>query len=327
MSDKSTFIEDLQILLEKPKGDKNRSLSTIKMYIGNIKKLYKLLDNDDEMEDLDWLTDIEKIAEVLSNKHFTTYRNYLNSIIVSLQATEYPEELIADYQKIRDEYNKKYIEENSLGTVSESQSKNFTTMEEIDGVIKDMKAEINNNKLFTKENITSKEKALVQVYMIIQILTQYAFRNDLAGMKFITKKKFNALTKSERIENNYLLQEGNNFFFILNEYKTKKKYGEKKIKIDKNNLPSLIRKYLPLLENEYLFTTSTNKPIGRNAMTHLLTKTFQKYIGKSVSTTLLRKAYMSSKYDPELNKEMEKDADIMMHSKEVGQLIYTKKQE
>ena len=119
MSDKSTFIEDLQILLEKPKGDKSRSLSTIKMYIGNIKKLYKLLDNDDEMEDLDWLTDIEKITEVLSDKHFTTYRNYLNSIIVSLQATEYPEELIADYQKIRDEYNKKYIEENSLGTVFE----------------------------------------------------------------------------------------------------------------------------------------------------------------------------------------------------------------
>ena len=320
-----SFIEDLKDLLESQK-DKKRSEKTVKMYISNINKLYKILGNEDEMEDLDWLTDVEKITDILSDKHFTTLRNYLNSIIVSLQVAEYPQELIKEYQSIRDEFNDKYIKENSTGVISAKQEENFASMDEINGVIKEMKEEIESKKLFRKD-ISPKEKALVQMYVIINILTQYPFRNDLAGMKLIKKKAFNNLSMDEKKKNNYLLQDKNDFYFILNEYKTQAKYGEKKIKVEKNNLPSLLRKYIPMLDSEYLFTSSTGKPISRNALTQVLSKTFEKYLGKKISTTLLRKIYMSSKYDPDLQKEMEKDAEIMGHSKETGQLVYTKKKE
>jgi len=319
-----SFVEDLKDLIESQK-DKRRSEKTVKMYIANIKKLYKLLGNDDEMEDLDWLTDVEKVTDILSDKHFTTLRNYLNSIIVSLQVTEYPDELIKEYQSIRDEFNDKYIKENSTGVISAKQEQNFASMDEINNVIKEMKEEIDSKKLFRKD-ITPKEKALVQMYIMINILTQYPFRNDLAGMKFIKKKDFNNLSMEDKKKNNYLLQDKNDFYFILNEYKTQAKYGEKKIKVEKNNLPSLLRKYIPLLDNEFLFTSSTGKPFSRNALTQILSKTFEKYLGKKISTTLLRKIYMSSKYQG-TKEEMEKDADIMGHSKDVGQLVYTKKKE
>ena len=319
-----TFIEDLKDLLESQK-DKKRSEKTLKMYISNINKLYKILGNEDEMEDLDWLTDVEKITDILSDKHFTTLRNYLNSIIVSLQVAEYPQELIKEYQSIRDEFNDKYIKENSTGVISAKQEENFATMDEINGVIKEMKEEIDSKKLFRKD-ITPKEKALVQMYVIINILTQYPFRNDLAGMKLIKKKAFNNLSMDEKKKNNYLLQDKNDFYFILNEYKTQAKYGEKKIKVEKNNLPSLLRKYIPLLDSEYLFVSSTGKPFSRNALTQILSKTFEKYLEKKISTTLLRKIYMSSKYQG-TKEEMEKDAEILGHSKELGQLIYTKSKE
>lgn len=319
-----SFVEDLKDLIESQK-DKRRSEKTVKMYIANIKKLYKLLGNDDEMEDLDWLTDVEKVTDLLSDKHFTTLRNYLNSIIVSLQVTEYPDELIKEYQSIRDEFNDKYIKENSTGVISAKQEQNFASMDEINNVIKEMKEEIDSKKLFRKD-ITPKEKALVQMYIMINILTQYPFRNDLAGMKFIKKKDFNNLSMEDKKKNNYLLQDKNDFYFILNEYKTQAKYGEKKIKVEKNNLPSLLRKYIPLLDNEFLFTSSTGKPFSRNALTQILSKTFEKYLGKKISTTLLRKIYMSSKYQG-TKEEMEKDAEIMGHSKDVGQLVYTKKKE
>ena len=319
-----TFIEDLKDLLESQK-DKRRSEKTIKMYISNINKLYKILGNEEDMEDLDWLTDVEKITDILSDKHFTTLRNYLNSIIVSLQVAEYPEELIKEYQSIRDEFNDKYIKENSTGVISAKQEENFATMDEINGVIKEMKEEIDSKKLFRKD-ITPKEKALVQMYVIINILTQYPFRNDLAGMKLIKKKGFNNLSMDEKKKNNYLLQDKNDFYFILNEYKTQAKYGEKKIKVEKNNLPSLLRKYIPLLDSEYLFVSSTGKPISRNALTQVLSKTFEKYLGKKISTTLLRKIYMSSKYQG-TKEEMEKDAEILGHDVGTGQLVYTKKKE
>jgi len=319
-----SFVEDLKDLIESQK-DKRRSEKTVNMYIANIKKLYKLLGNDDEMEDLDWLTDVEKVTDILSDKHFTTLRNYLNSIIVSLQVTEYPDELIKEYQSIRDEFNDKYIKENSTGVISAKQEQNFASMDEINNVIKEMKEEIDSKKLFRKD-ISPKEKALVQMYIMINILTQYPFRNDLAGMKFIKKKDFNNLSMEDKKKNNYLLQDKNDFYFILNEYKTQAKYGEKKIKVEKNNLPSLLRKYIPLLDNEFLFTSSTGKPFSRNALTQILSKTFEKYLGKKISTTLLRKIYMSSKYQG-TKEEMEKDAEIMGHSKDVGQLVYTKKKE
>jgi len=319
-----TFVEDLKDLIESQK-DKRRSEKTVNMYIANIKKLYKLLGNDDEMEDLDWLTDVEKVTDILSDKHFTTLRNYLNSIIVSLQVTEYPDELIKEYQSIRDEFNDKYIKENSTGVISAKQEQNFASMDEINNVIKEMKEEIDSKKLFRKD-ITPKEKALVQMYIMINILTQYPFRNDLAGMKFIKKKDFNNLTMGDKKKNNYLLQDKNDFYFILNEYKTQAKYGEKKIKVEKNNLPSLLRKYIPLLDNEYLFTSSTGKPFSRNAITQILSKTFEKYLGKKISTTLLRKIYMSSKYQG-TKEEMEKDAEILGHDVSTGQLVYTKKKE
>lgn len=319
-----TFIEDLKVLLENQK-DKRRSEKTIKMYISNINKLYKILGNEEDMEDLDWLTDVEKITDILSDKHFTTLRNYLNSIIVSLQVAEYPEELIKEYQSIRDEFNDKYIKENSTGVISAKQEENFATMDEINGVIKEMKEEIDSKKLFRKD-ITPKEKALVQMYVMINILTQYPFRNDLAGMKLIKKKGFNNLSMDEKKKNNYLLQDKNDFYFILNEYKTQAKYGEKKIKVEKNNLPSLLRKYIPLLDSEYLFVSSTGKPISRNALTQVLSKTFEKYLGKKISTTLLRKIYMSSKYQG-TKEEMEKDAEILGHDVGTGQLVYTKKKE
>jgi integrase len=319
-----SFIEDLKVLLENQK-DKRRNEKTIKMYISNINKLYKILDNEDDMEDLDWLTDVEKITDILSDKHFTTLRNYLNSIIVSLQVTEYPDELIKEYQSIRDEFNDKYIKENSTGVISAKQEENFATMDEINGVIKEMKEDIDSKKLFRKD-ITPKEKALVQMYVMINILTQYPFRNDLAGMKLIKKKAFNNLSMNEKKKNNYLLQDKNDFYFILNEYKTQAKYGEKKIKVEKNNLPSLLRKYIPLLDSEYLFVSSTGKPFSRNALTQILSKTFEKYLGKKISTTLLRKIYMSSKYQGTKN-EMEKDAEILGHEVGTGQLIYTKSKE
>ena len=319
-----SFVEDLKDLIESQK-DKRRSEKTVNMYIANIKKLYKILGNDDEMEDLDWLTDVEKVTDILSDKHFTTLRNYLNSIIVSLQVTEYPDELIKEYQSIRDEFNDKYIKENSTGVISAKQEQNFASMDEINNVIKEMKEEIDSKKLFRKD-ITPKEKALVQMYIMINILTQYPFRNDLAGMKFIKKKDFNNLSMEDKKKNNYLLQDKNDFYFILNEYKTQAKYGEKKIKVEKNNLPSLLRKYIPLLDNEYLFTSSTGKPFSRNAITQILSKTFEKYLGKKISTTLLRKIYMSSKYQG-TKEEMEKDAEILGHDVGTGQLVYTKKKE
>eukprot|EP01050_Picozoa_sp_SAG11_P065319 SAG11_NODE_45453_length_144_cov_619.000000_1_plen_47_part_11 len=47
-------------------------------------------------------------------------------------------------------------------------------------------------------------------------------------MKVISKREYNKLSKNDKKETNYLVR-GKPMLLILNEYKTSKRYGEKKI--------------------------------------------------------------------------------------------------
>ena len=185
--------------------------------------------------------------------------------------------------------------------------------------------EMRDMKLKKKKELNKKEKALLQVYTIFSIYRQLPMRNDLAGMQTITKRAYNKLSGTEKKEHNYLVIEKGNMFFVLNKYKTARKYEELKINIEKD-LQKLLRYYLKVNGMGVLFKTSTGNPLTRNALTQLLIKTTKKYMGKSISTTMLRKIYLSSKYG-DMKEELEKDNKVMGHSKSVALNTYVKKEE
>tara|TARA_R110000765_G_scaffold404051_1_gene500188 strand:- start:335 stop:1276 length:942 start_codon:yes stop_codon:yes gene_type:complete len=269
------------------KARPNIKESTIKMYIGNLNKLKKIF----EVDDFKFLKSPDKVAEKIDDKHFTTQRNYYNSIIIllmSLGADEYGDEL-EKYNIIRDELNKKYIDDNASGIVSEKQSKNLISYEELQGLIDEIKNVLDIPKLKKAETITAKQSKLLMVYVILSILIQNPMRNDLSNMLIISKKGYNSLTDDDKKENNYLLVEKSSLQFVLNDYKTSKKYLEKKLNISKD-VEKTIRMYMRLngMKNgDVLF------PISRNGISQLLIKTSKKYIQKSISTTMIRKIVAS----------------------------------
>ena len=63
----------------------------------------------------------------------------------------------------------------------------------------------------------------------------------------ITKTEYNKLQDEEKKGGNFLVKHNTNkYFFVLNEYKTSKKYGEKNIEIDEEVLRiSLARRTWP----------------------------------------------------------------------------------
>eukprot|EP01051_Picozoa_sp_SAG22_P033450 SAG22_NODE_14653_length_368_cov_13.550186_2_plen_86_part_01 len=66
-----------------------------------------------------------------------------------------------------------------------------------------------------------------------KLYTIYPLRNDFT-MKIVSKQAYNKLTTDDKKGQNYLVvPAGANpqMFFVLNEYKTRKKYGEKKVDI------------------------------------------------------------------------------------------------
>lgn len=302
----------------------NAKESTVKMYVSNLNKLQKMFNTDN----WDFLEDIDKVKEKLNHLHYTSQRNYFNSIIILLMAlnsNKKYDKLLDKYNEIRDEGNKKYQDDNATGVISDKQKKNFAELSEVNEMIKTMEKEIKEKGLKKKDSLNAKEKALIQVFILFNIYTRLPMRNDVSGMSIITKRLYNKLKEDEKKENNYLVIEKGKMFFVLNQFKTSSKYKELDIDIPKD-LEKLLRFYIKvngLTNGDTLFTSSTGKPLSRNALSQLFIKTSKKYMDKSISTTMLRKIVLSDKF-ADVKKEQEEMAEITGHSVETMNEVYVK---
>jgi hypothetical protein len=252
----------------------------------------------------------------------------LNAVVVLLSALNHDgknDELLEEYGKIRDELNDKYSDEQKSGVISDKQSKNFATTEEVFEMINKMADDLKPLKKKNKDEITKKELQLLQAYTLFNIYARMPFRNDVAGMSAINQAAYKKLSDSEKKENNYLVVPSKGkIYFVLNKYKTSKKYEELDLPIEDPSLRKILRYYLKINGMGVLFKTSTGKPLTRIELSKTLIKYSQKYMGKSISTTLLRKIYLSSKYG-NMKEELEKDNKVMGHSKQVALDTYVKK--
>ena len=150
-------------------------------------------------------------------------------------------------------------------------------------------------------------------------------RNDVASLTTISKRNYNKLNDKDKEEHNYLVIEKNKMFFVLNQYKTSKKYKELDIDIPKD-LEKLLRFYIKINDikpGDVLFTSTTGKALTRNALSQLLLKTSKKYMNKNISTTLLRKIVLSEKFS-DVKKEMEDMSKITGHSTDTMSKVYVK---
>ena len=302
------------------KSRPNIADSSIKAYVYNLEKLKKLSDSDNLMK---IVKSIDTVKELLVDKTSNTQRNYFNAIIIWLMAVDGDKDLIKEYGDIRDELNKKYEDEQASGKISDKQKENFVEMEELTKMVADMDKEIKSKKLKKKEELTAKERALVQVFVLFSLYTRLPLRNDVSEMGAITKREYNKLSDKEKKEHNYLVVNKADMFMVLNKYKTAKKYEENKIDISKD-LEKILRMWIRMEGMGILFKSSTGKALSRNAISQLMIKTTKKYLGKSISTTMIRKIYLSSKY-ADVKEEMEADAKIMGHDVSTQQKVYVKK--
>ena len=151
----------------------NISTSTLRSYVNNLKKLFKEIDENEDV-----LKDVDVIKEYINNKKsYLTKRNYLNSIIVFLQSDKEKNiKLIDEYVKLRDEYNNKYKESNKDNMKSDKQIKNWITIKQIEEV-----------KLHLEQDLKSEENRIH--HFMLSFWLDYPIRNDLQNTTIINKKK------------------------------------------------------------------------------------------------------------------------------------------
>jgi len=312
--------EQTKNLLAKARPDAKES--TIKMYSSNLEKLKKMFDTDN----YDFLDNINDVTEKLKHLHFTTIRNYLNAVIILLLALDKNKELIDEYTELRDKYNKQYEDNNATDKISEKQKGNFVELSELKKMIESMEKEINDKNLKKADTLKPKDFVLIQTYILFNIYTRLPLRNDVASMILESKRNYNKITEDEKKENNYLIVEKSKMFFVLNQFKTNVKYKELNMDIPKD-LEKLLKFYIKINNIQYgdvLFKSTTGKPLTRNGLSQLLSKTSKTRMnGKSISTTMLRKIILSDKFS-DAKKEMKDMAKITGHSTDTMQKIYIK---
>ena len=317
-------INSENITEEIQKSRPNLKQNSIKQYETHLNKLKKLFDTDN----YDFLSVPKDVMEKLDDKHYTSKRNTLNAVIILLLALDIDDkfsELIEEYQKIRDGLNDKYLEDQQSGKISDKQKDNFVEFIELKKMTAQMFREIRDKDLKKKETLKPSDKELMVVFTIFSFLSQYPLRNDLAGMKYISKTDYNKLTDDDKKNGNFLVKQKNKLMIILNEYKTSRRYGEKIIELNWE-ITKIMKFYIRVMNKEIgdvLFTNSRGNPITRNGISQLLIKTSKKYLGKSISTTMIRKIVVSDKF-ADIKKEQAELADVMGHDVGTQNAVYVK---
>ena len=306
---------------------RNIKANSLKAYLISIKKVHAGVE-DGEFTSLDFLKDHDKVVDWLDDKKLSTQKNYLASIIVSLDAMNKKDkydDLLKKYREILDDVHKRYVEDYESGDKSESQQKNWTSMKELRKAMNKLKADIMERELFSKDELNRKQMVLIQKWVIANLFLSPEnppTRLDYSPMEVITKAEFEKLDKEEKEENNYLVVTSRNTkHFNFNQYKTAGKYGENDVKVGKK-LNSVLNIWLKYNKTDSLLLNSKGEPLSANGLGKEIKKTFES-TGKNISVNMLRHIFISEKY-PNEDDEKDKDAKKMGHSKE-QQSKYSKK--
>jgi hypothetical protein len=329
---KTEDIENIKKILQYARPDSKDT--TIGVYKSNLKKLATIF-NSSDFKFLSRPSIVErklkdykfKVKDEMRNLNFTTIRNIYSAIIVLLEGLDKlnnnskQKNTIDKYMTKRDNLNKLYDSKMKDDNVSAKQKAQIVDKKTIDVMIAKLKSEV--DAMSDKSKLYVSDKSKIRAYTIFTILSKTPIRNDLANMIYVTDEMYEDEDDEVKKTTNYLVENKDGIkYFMFNDYKTKKQYGEVKVKITKK-VSDVIDEYLDVMEyaiGDDIF------PMSRNNISTLLIRQSTRLIGKRISTTLMRKIYMSDKYKPppKITKEQQEDANNMMHSVETAQKIYIK---
>lgn len=286
---------------------KEKSLNA---YVSNIKKVFnEVFENDIDIKHFNQFAKVRKYAETLTP---ATRKNIIIAIVILLKAYKVPANIQKKYRKYFEELAIEYENDANKQLKSEKDKKNWITKEEIDGKLKELENKITEMDM---DNLSRLNKDIIQQHLVLSLYIGEhipPMRNDYADMK---------ISDVELEEVNYINMKTKHI--VLNQYKTDKAYGQKKIEIPQY-IYDLIKRWLTYNNSGYLLVNiNAFDPMTKNGLTKYIQKIFKP---RKVSTTILRKVYLTTKYPVIYDrKDMKQDAYVMGHSVDTQQTFYTKK--
>jgi len=308
------YIDDLYqaILLNKP----DIKVISLKLYISNIKLLHKRITGEEEVKDLNFLDNFEGVIDSLDKYKVPTQRNYISSIIISLQTTD--NDILPLYVEYYKELSCKYKKTIKTQEKSEKQKNNWVSLAELKKV-KNMYKK-HTIEIIKLKNPSKKQIDIIQRYLVCVLYigskNNPPLRLDFAPM-FV--RQFDDYDKE--CKKNILVLKEKSMFFHIADYKTVGKYGKKIIPVSLP-LERVIKLWLKYNKTGFLLINTENSAMNANNLSKYLTKVFEP-TGKKISATMIRHIFLSNVFPADLKKR-EETANKMCHSVSMS-VEYSKK--
>lgn len=293
-------------LKEIMKKQRNLQQSTVDSYILHLSSLH----DKEPFNDLDWLTNIDHIKDIIKGKSCGSAKTYLAVVLTTLGTN--PLKFKALHKKYTTLFNekKKLCDATDTSKKTAKQEKSWISWDKVLERQADLKDKIKNIPSVSVISDMNYKKLLN--YMVLSLYTLLPpGRNIDYTLMDVLKNGYTATMPKDV---NYL--DVKNHKMIFNIFKTVKDEGQQIVSYaDRPELIQAIETYLshhPLntgKESQFPFLVRHNgTPIRLSSqMTMLMNAIFKKNIGPG----MLRHIYLSDKYNIG---DMEKDAKLMRHS-------------
>ena len=317
--------------------------NTVKNYSSALKKL-ALLCTGSEWKGTTFLLNTDSVCAKLKAEHpITTIKTKLVSILVAIQPTK-PGVVTAGYEEVVPIY-RKYLEE-VRGEIDEQASKREKTETEMDkwvtmaGLTKITKSyafKLRKLGYTTRPGVLKKPKHfdLMQKYLVSSLYTMIPpVRNSYAGMKIVSDKTYEEMTKEQHESGNYLVVTGSKkkvfkFGDLKTSYKRDKDYNLYHVGVVTNEIPKDLNRVLNLWLNynhsDDLLLNSRGGAMSKTTFGTYINAVFAE-TGKVVGSRIIRKVYLTEKYGHESTpEEKQQDAVGMHHTVDAASKNYIKK--
>jgi hypothetical protein len=288
--------------------------SSLKVYMLNLNKLKKTI--DEKGKGINFLKRREKVSEYLDNLKPATQQTYLIAIRNALLAMNKKDKLndLIEYYYNKFLNVKKGLDEiRGKNEKTEKQEKNWSTMAELREVMDNYGKTIKNEGYAKKSELTKKEMDLLQKWVVANLYLHDAnppVRLDYTPMTVISESDFEKEDPDNK-QNYLVVKSRNQKYFIFRDYKTKKSYDEKKIKVG-SKLNTALNLWLKHNKSGSLLINKEGKPMTANHFSKFVNSVFAP-TGKKIGASLIRHIYISERF-PAQQTEKQEVADKMLHS-------------
>jgi len=303
-------------IIDKALESRQLSQNSINLYKRNLLKL-----NDNKpIKSFNFLKNKEEILNKIKELKPTTQRSYIISICSVLRDIPKYKKMYEEYFELLKDFNND-LKVNTDKTPK--QEKNWISQEEVLSVHKKLKEDVM-NLLQKKRKI---DKAVFNKLLNYMILSLYTLINPRRNKDYSLMKI--ASNTDDENYNYLMIDKKNTMKFLLNKYKTDKKYHSVEIDVpdDLKEVIQLYLKYHPLKaelkKKDYDIPFLVDEQGKGLKNSTEITKILNKIFGMKISSSMLRNIFLTDKYG-DVMEELKKDTKAMATSVDVAMNTYIK---